>query len=150
MDVIDYKIKKALQRDLYLHLEMCDHLFVPSLSNKVNLHDYAQKLYEKSQTFEAWHKKELVGIIAVYFNDNQSKKGYITNVSILENYMNKSIASQLIKMTKEYARNNDFTKILLEVQSKNYNAIALYKKHHFEIEREEEEALFMEFRIKNK
>lgn len=146
--MIDYKIKKASQKDLYLHLEMCNHLFVPPLSDKVNLHDYAQKIYKKSQTFEAWHKKKLVGLIAVYFNDSQSKKGYITNVSVLENYINKGIASQLIKMTKEYAQNNDFTKISLEVQSKNNIAIELYKKHHFEIEHEGKEALFMEFRTK--
>ncbi|MFE3846677.1 GNAT family N-acetyltransferase [Flavobacterium sp. LB3P45] len=149
MDVIDYEIKKASQKDLYLHLEMCDHLFVPLLSDKVNLHDYAQKIYKKSQTFEAWHDKKLVGLIAVYFNDSQSKKGYITNVSVLENYINKGIASQLIKMTKEYAKNNDFTKISLEVHSKNKNAITLYKKQGFEIENKKEEALFMEFRIKN-
>jgi ribosomal protein S18 acetylase RimI-like enzyme len=150
MNVIDYEIKKASQKDLFLHLESCDYLFVPPLSYKVNLQDYSQKLFERSQTFEAWHEKKLVGLIAVYFNDRQSKKGFVSNVSVLENHNNKGIASQLIKMTKEYAHNNDFTKILLEVHSKNNNAIALYKKHHFEIEHEEKEALFMEFRIKNK
>jgi ribosomal protein S18 acetylase RimI-like enzyme len=149
MDVIDYKIKKASQKDIFLHLESCDYLFVPPLSYKVNLQDYSQKLFEKSETFEAWHEKKLVGLIAVYFNDRQSKKGFVTNVSVLENHNNKGIASQLIKMTKEYGHNNDFTKISLEVHTQNSNAIALYKKHHFEIEHEEEEALFMEFRIKN-
>ncbi|WP_367773678.1 GNAT family N-acetyltransferase [Flavobacterium sp. WC2421] len=149
MIVIDYKIKNASQKDLHLHLEKCNYLFLPPLSDKVNLQEYSQKIHEKSQTFEAWHEKKLVGFIAVYFNDSQAKKGYITNVSVLENYNNKGIASQLIKMTKEYAQNNDFTKIILEVHSKNNNVIALYKKHDFEIEHEEKEALFMEFRIKN-
>jgi ribosomal protein S18 acetylase RimI-like enzyme len=149
MNVIDYKIKKASQKDLFLHLESCDYLFVPPLSYKVNLQDYSQKLFEKSQTFEAWHEKKLVGLIAVYFNDRQSKKGFVSNVSVLENYNNKGIGSQLIKMIKEYAKNNDFTKILLEVNSKNINAIALYKKHHFEIEHEEKGSLVMGFRIKN-
>jgi ribosomal protein S18 acetylase RimI-like enzyme len=147
--VIDYKIKKASQKDLYLHLERCDHLFVPPLSHKVKLCDYAQKLYEKAETFEAWHEQELVGVIAAYFNDNKSKKGFITNVSVLENYKNKGIANQLVAMIKEFAQNNDFATIVLEVDSQNVNAIALYKKHQFELEYEKQGSLFMEFRIKS-
>lgn len=146
--MIDYKVKQASQKDLYLHLEKCNHLFVPPLSDKVNLNDYALKLFKKAYTFEAWNNEELVGLIGAYFTDRQTNKGFISNVSVLEEYNNKGIATQLLNMTKEYAKNNEFDKIGLEVNEKNRNVIAFYKKNKFEIEYEKMDSLFMGFNIK--
>ncbi len=146
--MIDYKVKQASEKDLYLHLEKCNHLFVPPLSEKVNLQDYARKLFENAHTFEAWDSKELVGFIGVYFTDRQTKKAFISNVSILETYNNKGTATELLNMTKEYAKSHEFDKIVLEVNAKNMNAIAFYVKNNFEIEYEKMDSLFMEFNIK--
>ena len=145
--MIDYKVKQASQKDLYLHLEKCNHLFVPPLSDIVNLNDYALKLFEKAYTFEAWDKTELVGFIGAYFTDRQTNKGFISNVSVLEEYNNKGIATQLLNMTKEYAKNNEFDKIGLEVNAKNRTVVAFYKKNKFEIEYEKMDSLFMQINI---
>ena len=120
---------------------------MPQLSDIVNLSDYALKLFEKAYTFEAWDKTELVGFIGAYFTDRQTNKGFISNVSVLEEYNNKGIATQLLNMTKEYAKNNEFDKIGLEVNAKNSNVVAFYKKNKFEIEYEKMDSLFMQINI---
>lgn len=145
--MIDYKIKNASEIDLYLHLEKASHLFVPPLASRVNLKEYAQKLYEKAQTFEAWDQDNLIGLFAGYFNLHISKEVFVTNVSVLEQYKNKGIASQLLIMVKIFAVHNGYDKIRLEVNSKNTQAIQFYTKHQFVIDVEEGESVFMNLKL---
>lgn len=145
--MIAYKIKKSTQKDLLLHLEKCDALFVPALSSKVDLTIYADKLTNNAQTFEAWYDVALIGVIAAYFNDLQTKTGFITSVSVLEKYNNQGIATQLMKLTKEYAIQNGFEKIQLEVHPENENAIRFYTKEAFKITTKETTSIIMEYDI---
>ena len=68
-DLINFKTKTALEQDLLIHFQKCDHQFSPALSQRVNLNDYAKKLYEYAEIFEAWSNKNLIGVISVYLND---------------------------------------------------------------------------------
>ena len=39
------------------HLEQCDQLFIPPLSERVVLSEYAAKLSDRGERFEAWMNK---------------------------------------------------------------------------------------------
>lgn len=128
---ITYKIKNAAERDLYWHLMQCDDNFIPPLSTKATVHAYARKIFDKAVTFEAWSEDILVGLVAAYFNDPENVTGYITNVSILSNYMRLGIAGELIKNCIDFAIHHRFDEISLEVNVANDSAIRLYSKFGF-------------------
>lgn len=144
MDInkIKYKIRTADKDEIYSNLLECNNSFIPALDSRVNLIDYAKKLFEKSVTFEAWQNQKLIGLLAVYFNDLVNHIGYITNVSISKDYARKGIALELIKMSIAYANQHNFREIKLEVHNDNKPAINLYKKLGF-IEIEDEDGLVL-------
>lgn len=146
--MIVYKIKKSTQKDLLLHLQKCDDLFVPKLSSKVDLVAYAQKITDYAYTFEAWHEADLVGVVASYFNDFETKTSFITNVSVLQVFNNLGIAKELLKMAKEYAVKRGFQKIKLEVHPNNDKAIQLYTKNDFKITTQNPDSITMVLDIK--
>lgn len=128
---IQFFIKKASVVDLLSNLKTCDLDFFPSLSSRVSLEEYAKKLYNNSITFEAWDDNELIGMVAVYFNDLQESIGYISNVCVEDKYKGYHIASDLMKKCINYAKEHEFKSIILEVNEKSGAAIHLYHKFNF-------------------
>ncbi len=129
--MIEYKTDTASVNDVFLHLSSCNENFEPSLDKKVNIETYSKKIAQLSTTFEAWVENNLVGLVGTYFNDEQNRKGYITNVSTLKEYSGKGIASNLVNNCVEYANRNGFSEISLEVNADNRRAIKLYEKFNF-------------------
>lgn len=128
----EYSLTKAAYTDIVSHLETCKNDFIPPLQETVNISNYARKIKAKSITFEAWQSHRLVGLIAAYFNDPESKSGFITNVSVERGFAGQGIASNLLSRTIKYAQENKFNEIRLKVHARNALAVALYRKHGFE------------------
>ena len=148
---INYTVKKATEATILSHLILCDESFVPPLSDRVNLAEYAKKIFEKSISFEAWkNQQNLIGLIAAYFNETQPPSAFITNVSTDKNFMGLGIASQLLKNCIGYAKENNCFEIYLEVNSKNLPAINFYKKYHFIQTEIKGGNLILKLEIKNK
>ena len=147
MDEITYTIKKATANDIEAHLLICNHQFVPPLSNKVEIASYSNKIYDKAITFEAWNKSQLIGVIATYFN-YEEQFGFITNVSVDPNWTGKGIAATLLKNCIDYTVNNKFNTVSLEVNRNNTKAIGLYTKFGFETESQKEDSLMMKWKNK--
>ena len=129
---ICYKISTATFDDVLQHLVKCNENFIPALNEKVDIKAYSQKIAKNSITFEAWINNELLGLIAVYFNDGKKKTAFITNVSTIKKYSGSGIASQLMEMCISYGIQHQFREISLEVFQQNKSAIQLYKKYGFD------------------
>lgn len=127
---IIYLIKTAKQNDILLHLKLCNVEFIPKLNTRVNLEEYSIKIHQNAITFEAWNQNQLIGLIATYFNQ-EPLFGFITNVSVTKNHMGTGIASKLLEMCINYALNNKYQTIKLEVTKENIPAINFYKKYNF-------------------
>lgn len=113
------------------HLEACDANFVPRLSDRIDLTDYAAKLAAKARRFEAWDRGELVGLVAAYCNEGNRQRAFVTNVSVLPQAQGRGIASQLIGRCISEARGAGFGRLELEVGTANSRALALYARHGF-------------------
>ena len=133
--MVKYLLNEASELEIVKHLLLCDDNFLPYLSDRVNIIDYAQKIVSKAVRFEAWSEGELVGLVAVYCNDNENSIAYITSVSVLREWMGKGIAGLLIKRCIEYVETSGMKQVSLEVGSNNNHAINLYKKNGFEEEK---------------
>lgn len=127
---LTYKIKTATEQQICAHLKECNNHFFPPLSERINIESYSKKIAVKSITFEAWSENTLVGLVATYMNAETST-AFITNVSLLKNYMGLGISTELTNRCIEYVQQNNFKEIKLEVHKNNANAIGLYKKFNF-------------------
>jgi ribosomal protein S18 acetylase RimI-like enzyme len=133
---IEFCENQASVAQIAKHLHACDHVFVPPLSHRVPIDDYAHRIIDKAVRFEAWEDGELVGLVAIYCNDARSRVAFITNVSVLLEWQGRGIASQLVTRCTGHANSLGFSRIELEVGQMNAVAIAFYNKHGFVIDRE--------------
>ncbi len=127
----NFKIKTASCEEIINHLIRCADNFNPPLYTYVNIEEYSRKINNNAITFESWVGNNLVGLIAAYFNNYDTKAGYITNVSVIKEFQGYGIASKLLSNTIKYGKNNGFISVALEVNIKNSNAIKLYEKYGF-------------------
>jgi len=130
-ELVEYDLNKASEAEIAEHLLCCDADFVPSLSSRVEINDYARKIAGKATRFEAWSGGMLVGLVAAYCNDQEKHIAYITSVSVLREWMGKGIAANLMKQCIEHAETSGMWQISLEVASDNTPAIKLYEKSGF-------------------
>jgi ribosomal protein S18 acetylase RimI-like enzyme len=121
-----YCLNKASEAELVTHLSVCDSGFVPTLSSRVKIRDYAKKLAGHAVRFEAWLGEELIGLVAAYCNDSSSLTAYISNVSVVGTCTGQGVACELLHRCVVYARTLNMEQIELEVGSDNFKAINLY------------------------
>lgn len=130
-DSIRYLTNDASEAVIAEHLSQCDVDFVPPLSTRVEIGAYSRKIASKATRFEAWAGDRMVGLVAAYCNDQQTRCAYITSVSVLREWAGKGIAAHLLKRCIEHAKASNMCRISLEVASGNISAIELYRKRGF-------------------
>lgn len=128
---IEFGSNKATEAQIAEHLSHCDADFVPRLSSRVEMAEYARKIAEKAMLFEAWSGDKLVGLVAAYCNDREQRIAYITSVSVLREWTGKGIAASLMQQCIEHAKTSGMRQISLEVAGNNAPAIKLYEKSGF-------------------
>ena len=128
---VEYLVNKASEAEIADHLRCCDADFVPTLSERVKILNYAQKIASKATRFEAWVNDTLVGLVVAYCNDQETRVGYITSVSVMKMWTGKGIAARLIDQCVAHAKAAGMRQIGLEVAADNMPAIELYKKSGF-------------------
>ena len=129
--MIEYLLNTASAAEIAKHLLHCDADFIPPLSSRVDINNYAQKLASKATKFEAWSGGRLVGLVAAYCNDQENRLAYITSVSVLKEWMGQGIAANLLKQCITHAKDAGMQQISLEVASNNQPAMGLYEKNGF-------------------
>ena len=142
---ITYKINTASTEAVLDHFKKCNDLFIQRLSRKVNLADYIKKIVENAVMFEAWNEKDLVGLIAAYYNKGNTV--FITNVSVIKQQERTGIGSTLLNSCIQFGKEQHFTELILEVFSENTSAIYLYKKNNFKIVSVKDEVTVMQMEL---
>lgn len=117
--------------DLARHLNACDRAFMPPLSERLDIGEYAVKLADQAVRFEAWSGNELTGLIAAYCNSPDKSKAFISSVSVLSQQQGRGIAADLLDRCIEHTRKLGFLRMELEVNSGNKAAMALYGRFGF-------------------
>ena len=113
------------------HLAECNTLFEPALSSHVTIPEYARKIATRATRFEAWQDGILVGLVACYYNDFATGKGFITSVSVVKKLQGAGIARRLVADAVNFGISARFKTIALEVQARNSRAVALYSANGF-------------------
>lgn len=147
--MVVYKVNYAKKNDIYHHLIECSRLFIPPLSSNVHIEDYTQKIVEKADTFEAWSKGKLIGLIAAYCNNFDDREAYITSVSVIESFSGMGIASELLSICITHVENIKFNWIKLKVNKNSKKARNLYHKYDFQEIDSEDDFVLMRRKVKD-
>jgi len=81
--------------------------------------------------FEAWSGDELVGLVAIYLNDEEARIGHITDVSVVRSCRGRGVARHLLEQAEGAAKGRGFLKLTLEVYPSNSEAVTLYRALRF-------------------
>jgi len=144
---IEFRLNKASKAQVVEHLRVCDADFIPSLSQRVKIEEYAEKIEQNAMKFEAWSNNKLTGLVAAYFNGKDKQCGFITSVSVLKEWVGKGIASQLIKQCIKQAEICGMKQLTLEVATNNHSAIRLYEKNNFIVSKVDMEVATMNLNL---
>lgn len=146
---IKYSVNNASESEIYQHLNLCSSHFVPPLSERIEITEYAKKIIKNAVRFEAWASGVLIGLIAAYVNA-ATNTAFITNVSLLDEQKANGIASMLMKNCIEHLGLISVKVVKLEVDKKNFSAIVLYKKFKFsEVETNENSIIMIKHLIQD-
>lgn len=112
-------------------LSSVDREFVPFLSEKVNLSQYAHKLSEQARNVFLVVDGYDVGHAAYYSNDLQSRTAFLTSICVRPGFRGSGLAEVLLGRVLLGAMNDGMKKLLLEVDKRNQAAVRFYRKHGF-------------------
>ncbi|QOI97868.1 MAG: GNAT family N-acetyltransferase [Flammeovirgaceae bacterium] len=126
---MDYEFteNRAGKDEVYEHLVKCNRSFIPALNSRVDIKLYTEKIMNGAVRFEAWFNDRLIGLVAVYLNDNTRKVAYVTNVSVEPVHTGKGLAKKLVMRSIKRASQMSFEQLQLEVSVNNQPAVNLYK-----------------------
>lgn len=124
---------RAGAAEVRAHLRACDASFVPTLSQRVELDAYAEKIVSCAERFEAWSGERLTALVAAYCNDPERRTAFVTSISVLPSYQGFGLASRLLRASVEHIRQAGFARLELEVDVRNTAALALYRRNGFAV-----------------
>lgn len=122
------------------HLQRCDEQFVPALSSRINLYEYAAKLAARADRFEIFERGELVALVAMYIN---SDSAFISNVSVEGHLGGRGIGSRLVRDAVTHAFSMGVRTVRLETDHQNDRALKMYSGLGFSSEKSEEGSLYL-------
>ncbi len=128
---VGFAVNTATVTEIAEHLSRCDASFIPPLSDRVEIEEYARRIGLRAERFEAWAGGILVGLVAVYLSDEDRRCAFVTNVSVDRGHQRLGIASTLVAMCIEHAARDGLEKIELEVDGENIAALDLYARIGF-------------------
>ncbi len=125
---VAHRLNVATREQIVDHLALCDGSFVPPLSQRIQISDYAAKLTAHAMRFEAWHDGILIGLVAAY---PDHPRMFVTNVSVLPQWRGHGVAAELMASCGNAARDLSLETVELEVDAVNTAARRLYDRLGF-------------------
>jgi ribosomal protein S18 acetylase RimI-like enzyme len=121
--------------EIYLFFIETDNDFYPQLSYRLNIKEYAKKLYMNANLIVSRDSSnnKIVGLTAFYANNYQNMNAFLSNINVKKSYSGKGIAKQMMDIMHKDLIKKGFKSITLEVYKNNSRAINIYKKQGFVI-----------------
>ncbi len=113
------------QSSLVAFLKKVDNDFCPSLSSKVSLCDYADKILEKAELIMEGSSDNIKGLVVLYCNNTEKRTAYIPLVGVTAESRGEGIATRMMKKAIKIAELRGMKRI--QIHSNNPIAIKLYQ-----------------------
>lgn len=118
-------------QQIEIFLNEMDDKYPVHLSQKINLHQYALKLYEKGVVLPILKDDKIVAMVAGYIKNTTDNIAYISLVGTLPNYNGNGYATKLVKEFINLAKQEGLLGVHLYTTKENDIAINIYTKLGF-------------------
>lgn len=112
-------------------LRQVDDMFPVPLSQRRELHAYAEKLYDKATVCAEMEGDRIIALAVGYTDQVIDNIGYLSVVATLPEARGKGLASKLIRQFLAIAKEKQLSGVHLYTNRTNEGAIALYRKLGF-------------------
>lgn len=112
-------------------LSLTEKDFVPPLCSRINVSEYYHKLAQNAEFIACYDECCLVGLTAVYCNDEVHKTTYGTFMAVLSEYRGRKIASRLLEEVEKMSLLKGMRK--LKMKTTNEKAYRCYLKNGYEL-----------------
>lgn len=132
------KYRKEIAHFYYDNVRTCssfEHYTYDEAFEKIgsflnHLADYTATAYG------AFEGEEIIGFIWAYIHQfREERRMYVNELRVKEEYRNRGIGSQLLKMVEDKAREQEIYALYLHVEANNQEAIRLYQRYGYRYER---------------
>lgn len=138
-----------MDRDLiYDFLKEIDEDFPVNLSDKVNLDETANKYIERATIKYKLKDGSIIGMVAGYINNYETKEAYISLVGIRKNYRGNGIAKILLREFIYECKQKGFNKIFVDTYEENNIAMKLYRDEGFIVASQENNRIHLVYENK--
>lgn len=123
--------KSCSETRIFDFLSCVDREFIPFLSEKVNLLQYANKLAERGNNVFVVVDGHDIGHAAYYSNNLESRMAFLTSICVKPEFRGNGVAELLLEEVLRGAWNDGMKNLSLEVDERNQAAICFYRKYGF-------------------
>ena len=125
----------------YDYLKATDEIFVPPISQCVDLNHYSEKIAANAYVIWAVQKQMTIGMCAFYANCPPN--AFLTSLSVVPAFQGHGIAKKLLHHLKLWCSKNAYPYLSLEVYKANAVATMLYNQSGFQIVQDRNEKWLM-------
>ena len=143
--MLEYSIQTPEFQELLDFLKRSDVEFDSPLSAKVDLEEYAAKLWEHSTVVTCRDNGVIIGMINCY--TNRPPRGFISNVCVLSGYQGKGVFAKMFSLLCRECCSIGVEEIVLEVNKTNDKALVAYSKIGFTECEDSADSLYMIYEI---
>lgn len=115
-------------------LKTLGDLLPDPLSERVNIPEYAEKLLKFADIIYAKHEDRVIGIMAVYANDMQTKIAHFPLLFVANQYQHKGVGKVLILQAIALAKSRNMGSVWAYVHKDNDRAINFVYKLGFQFD----------------
>ena len=129
----ELEISSEIERDSFVKIisDLQSQIIPPLDEMGVDIKEYANKLYKNADLLVAYKKEEIVGVAAVYANDEVSRCAYLSFIAIYRKYQGRGYGTKLLNCVEDKAKKNNMRILKLEVFKKNKRALAFYIRNNY-------------------
>lgn len=129
-------ISKAKHTDIQSIKELIktyDSEFTPTLSERVDINDYVDKIFRLGEIYKYHDEDEIKGIMMIYMNDHVNLASFLSLILVTKKFRNTSanIGKSLIHKWIKLAQDRNFKLLEFEVASNKKGLINWYESFGF-------------------
>ena len=131
------KYKKEIEKERFFDfIKKINYDFPIPVSEKVDLNEYCEKLWEKAELVAEVQDEEIRGLVAGYMNDLENGSAYISLVGVSRDFRNQGLGKKLVHQFVLLCREKQIRSVNLYTHKTNQAAIKMYEGLGFEIDSE--------------
>lgn len=109
-----------------------DEAFTPSLSSRMDLDVYSDRVMKFGRVIAAFDGDEIVGLVAFYNNDNETWIGAFTLLAVKKKFKRRGLGRFLFSEGIQEMKRAGMKRIRFQTSSEN-PAVAMYRQFGFEV-----------------